>query len=62
MSLIAKTPTPPYYAVIFSSHKTDDSEGYDEKTWELPFPTGPISNRSADGNKMPSIAWRRNRA
>ena len=30
MSLIAKTPTPPYYAVIFSSHKTDDTEGYDE--------------------------------
>jgi hypothetical protein len=28
MSLIAKTPTPPYYAVIFSSHKTDDTEGY----------------------------------
>ena len=30
MSLIAKTPTPPYYAVIFSSHKTDDTEGYAE--------------------------------
>ncbi len=30
MSLIAKTPKPPYYAVIFSSHKTDDSEGYAE--------------------------------
>ncbi len=30
MNLIAKTPRPPYYAVIFSSHKTDDSEGYAE--------------------------------
>ncbi len=30
MSLIAKTPAPPYYAVIFSSHKTDDTEGYAE--------------------------------
>ena len=28
MSLIAKTPEPPYYAVIFSSHKTDDTEDY----------------------------------
>ena len=30
MSMIAKTPEPPYYAVIFSSHKTADSEGYAE--------------------------------
>ncbi len=30
MSLIAKTPEPPYYAVIFSSHKSDDREGYAE--------------------------------
>ncbi len=30
MSLIAKTPEPPYYAVIFSSHKTGDNDGYDE--------------------------------
>ena len=28
MSLIAKTPEPPYYAVIFSSHRTDDLDGY----------------------------------
>jgi heme-degrading monooxygenase HmoA len=27
---IAKTPKPPYYAVIFSSLRSDDSEGYDE--------------------------------
>lgn len=30
MSLIAETPEPPYYAVIFSSHQTDDLEGYGE--------------------------------
>ena len=30
MSLIASTPEPPYYAVIFSSLKTADTEGYAE--------------------------------
>ena len=30
MSLIADTPKPPYYAVIFSSHQTNDLEGYGE--------------------------------
>jgi len=30
VSLIAETPEPPYYAVIFSSHKSDDSAGYVE--------------------------------
>ena len=30
MSLIAETPEPPYYAVIFSSQQTDDLEGYGE--------------------------------
>jgi len=28
MSLIAKTPEPPYYAVIFTSHRTGDDNGY----------------------------------
>lgn len=28
MSLIAETPEPPYYAVIFSSHRTEGDEGY----------------------------------
>ena len=28
--MIAKTPAPPYYAVIFSSLRSDDHEGYDE--------------------------------
>jgi heme-degrading monooxygenase HmoA len=30
MSLIAETPTPPYYAVIFSSLRNADIEGYAE--------------------------------
>ena len=30
MSLIADTPAPPYYAVIFSSQRNDDLEGYAE--------------------------------
>ena len=28
MSNIANTPVPPYYAVIFSSHRTEGDEGY----------------------------------
>jgi len=30
MDLIAKTPRPPYYAVIFSSHRTAKLDGYAE--------------------------------
>src|SRR5690606_7287801 len=30
MSSIAKTPAPPYYAVIFTSHRTDGDRGYGE--------------------------------
>lgn len=30
MSEIANTPKPPYYAVIFSSHRTDSDNGYGE--------------------------------
>ena len=30
MNLIAETPEPPYYAVIFSSHQNEDLEGYAE--------------------------------
>ena len=30
MSLIAKTPKPPYYAVIFTSHRTEGDNGYGE--------------------------------
>ncbi len=28
MSEVANTPEPPYYAVIFSSHRTDGDDGY----------------------------------
>ena len=28
--MFADTPKPPYYAVIFSSKRTDNNEGYDE--------------------------------
>lgn len=28
MSIIAATPKPPYYAVIFTSHRTDGDNGY----------------------------------
>ena len=38
MSEIAKTPAPPYYAVIFTSHRTPDDNGYSamaEKMVEL---------------------------
>jgi heme-degrading monooxygenase HmoA len=28
MTLIAKTPTPPYYAVIFTSHRTEGDNSY----------------------------------
>jgi len=30
MSLIADTPEPPYYAVIFSNHQSDQLDGYAE--------------------------------
>jgi heme-degrading monooxygenase HmoA len=30
MSLIAPTPTPPYYAVIFTSHRNGGDDGYAE--------------------------------
>ena len=35
MSLIAETPEPPYFAVIFSSHQGDDLEGYDETAMRM---------------------------
>lgn len=35
MSNIANTPKPPYYAVIFTSHRTDVEEGYGEKADQM---------------------------
>jgi heme-degrading monooxygenase HmoA len=35
MSLIANTPTPPYYAVIFTSHRTEGDNGYGEMATKM---------------------------
>ena len=35
MSLIANTPKPPYYAVIFSSHLAEDDSGYTEMAKQM---------------------------
>lgn len=35
MNLIAKTPNPPYYAVIFSSHRTEGDNGYGKMAAEM---------------------------
>ncbi|MGE7271464.1 antibiotic biosynthesis monooxygenase family protein [Brevibacillus panacihumi] len=35
MSGIAKTPQPPYYAVIFTSERTDGDQGYAEMAEEM---------------------------
>lgn len=35
MSLIAKTPEPPYYAVIFSSHHNPGDNGYQEMAMRM---------------------------
>lgn len=35
MSLIAATPKPPYYAVIFSNHLTENTEGYDDMAQKM---------------------------
>lgn len=35
MNLIANTPQPPYYAVIFTSHRTEGDNGYGEMASRL---------------------------
>ncbi|MDA7815481.1 antibiotic biosynthesis monooxygenase [Porticoccaceae bacterium] len=35
MNLIANTPQPPYYAVIFTSHRTEGDNGYGEMASKL---------------------------
>ena len=35
MSIIAATPKPPYYAVIFTSHRTDGDNGYGEMATKM---------------------------
>jgi len=34
-NLIAQTPPPPYYAVIFTSHRTDGDHGYGEMATKM---------------------------
>jgi heme-degrading monooxygenase HmoA len=35
MPIVAKTPPPPYYAVIFTSQRTDGDNGYDAMAEEM---------------------------
>lgn len=35
MSIIATTPKPPYYAVIFTSHRTDADNGYGDMATKM---------------------------
>jgi heme-degrading monooxygenase HmoA len=35
MSFIANTPAPPYYAVIFTSHRTEGDNGYGEMATKM---------------------------
>lgn len=35
VSLIANTPKPPYYAVIFTSHRTEGDNGYEETAGKM---------------------------
>ncbi|HUE93732.1 antibiotic biosynthesis monooxygenase [Pseudomonas sp.] len=35
MSIIAATPKPPYYAVIFTSHRTDGDNGYGDMATKM---------------------------
>lgn len=63
-SSFAKTPEPPYYAVIFSSQRTDGDRGYDqmaERMFELaaqqPGFLGAESVRGADGFGITVSYW-----
>ena len=64
MSNLAPTPDPPYYAVIFTSRRTDVAEGYDEtsdKMIELaqqqPGYLGYESARGEDGLGITVSYW-----
>ena len=65
MSTIAKTPRPPYYAVIFTSLRTPIEEGYDSTADQMvklgseqPGFLGIESMRSADGLGATISYWR----
>lgn len=64
MNLIAGTPAPPYYAVIFTSVRTTDADGYDEMAEhmvrlaaEQPGFLGIESTRGADGLGITVSYW-----
>ena len=62
--MIARTPEPPYYAVIFTSTRTDDVSGYDEAAQRMvelarqqPGFLGVESARGADGLGITVSYW-----
>ncbi len=64
MSLLARTPEPPYYAVIFTSRRTEGDAGYaamaqrmEELAREQPGFLGIESARSADGVGITVSYW-----
>ena len=63
--LLAKTPTPPYYAVIFTSQRTQVDDGYDrtavrmiELAEQMPGFLGVESARSSDALGITVSYWR----
>ncbi|NQV48783.1 MAG: antibiotic biosynthesis monooxygenase [Rhodospirillaceae bacterium] len=64
MSRLAKTPEPPYYAVIFSNTRTDGDNGYDETAGRMlelaagyPGYLGVESVRDKDGFGITVSYW-----
>lgn len=64
MSFIAKTPTPPYYAVIFTSMLSSNQNGYQEMADRLdqiahlqPGFLGMESSRDTEGNGITVSYW-----
>lgn len=64
MSLPANTPEPPYYAVIFTSRRTDLADGYDETSQRMlelapqqPGFLGVESARGSDGLGITVSYW-----
>jgi hypothetical protein len=60
VSIIAVTPKPPYYAVIFTSHRTDGDNGYGDMATKMvelaALQPGYLGIESArEENKVPSM-------
>lgn len=49
-TMLAKTPSPPYYAVIFSSTRTDGDNGYQEMSDKMTAVQTPAPNKCFDAN------------